>query len=143
MNDSKKTMLRAFGLLLAVLVVALAVFLYVLQGTVASPTEDPSRLTSLYKKDLASRIDQDPNLGHIYKIGEIKRLEGVEGGFYCVVELEPRGYMIYDLQTQTCLEYSLYEFSPYEGLTEDLYYGGDGQFYAEIDSQWTVLAPTA
>lgn len=136
-------MLRAFGLILAVLVVLLVVFLYVLQGAVASPTEDPSRLTSLFEKDLASFIDQDANIGHIYEIAEIKRMEGVEGGLYCVVELDPRGYMIYDLQTQTCLEYSLYEFSPYEGLTEGLYYGGDGQFYAEIDSQWTVLTPTA
>ena len=143
MNESKKTMLRAFGLILAALNVLLAVLLWILRGTVAGPTEDPSCLTALYEKDLTSFVDQDANIGHIYEIAQIKRLEGMEGGVYSVVELDPRGYMIYDLEAQTCLEYSLYDFSPYEGLTENLYYGGDGQFYAEIDGQWTVLTPAS
>lgn len=63
----------------------------------------------------------------------IKTLHDFAGNSYTLIECNPTGYMIMCDASATMVEYSGLSPSPYEGLTEDLFYAGPTYFYTYQD----------
>lgn len=66
------------------------------------------------------------------KIGQEKRLYNAKGEFIAyLIEIEDSGYFILSAKSNTIIEYSIDNPSPYIGYTGKLFYNGFGNYYVE------------
>ena len=62
---------------------------------------------------------------------DIKFIKDFNGNLYVDVECNPCGYLIFDYDTDTLLEFSEDSVSPYQGYNGELIYGGPTHYFIE------------
>lgn len=115
-------------IIMLVVVMTIAVFstktLVVAQATSLSSRE--SRLYAFIDENVSGmNLEYETNVSR----STIKTLHDFAGNSYTLIECNPTGYMIMCDASATMVEYSSFSPSPYEGLTDNLFYAGPTYFY--------------
>ena len=73
------------------------------------------------------------------KVCSKKQATDFAGNEYTIIECDPTGYMIYNVENGLFCEIALWEYSPYMGYDADLYYCGPTYYYRKVNNEYIHL----